>query len=482
VSKIRQSILWISASQYINLAIGAISTWLLSRLLTPAEFGVSVLGWAAFHAGESIREFASGAFLIREGELDSDAIRTSVTINVLITVVVFAGLTLLAGPLAYFFATPDMKGFLHVVSIAFVLGATLYPQQALMSRALAFRKLGLISNIMTAVGSVVSVTLAYRGFAALSFAWGTVALFAVGTVLCAIVRWDLSIYKPSLRSWRKVLGFGVHSGATAIISKVTEAIPVFIFGKIWTPVELAMASRAVLVSGVAESLVFGPVLAIALPEFSRQVREGHDVKVNYLRALSLISAIHWPGMIMIALLAQPIVLVIMGHQWLDAVPLIRIYSPALILAIPIGLQYAVLSAVGSINILPRLIASQSVVMIVVLLLVARHGLIVAVWSMYLVLATNGLLSLLAVRSRIRFQWRDLGASLAPSVAVTFFTVVAPLLVFFSVQEMTPSLNIAAILMASLGWILGLYLSSHPMWSEVCRAVDVARCAVSRAKA
>jgi O-antigen/teichoic acid export membrane protein len=481
VSKIRQSILWISTSQYINLVIGTISTWLLSRLLTPAEFGVSVLGWAVFNSGESMREFASGAFLIREGELNADTTRTSVTINVLITLIVIAGLVLLAGPLSHFFAAPGLKEFLYVVSIAFGLGATLYPQQALMSRELFFGKLGMISNAMTAVGGVVSVTLAYQGFAALSFAWGTVALFAVGTVLCATVRRDMTIYKPSLRSWRRVLRFGVHNGATAIISRLAEIIPVLVLGKIWTPVELAIASRAVLVSGVAEGIVFGPVLAVALPEFSRQVREGHDLKVTYLRALSLISAIHWPGMIMIGLLAQPVVLLVMGHQWLDAVPLIRIYCPALIFAMPIGLQYAALSAVGSINILPRLMAAQTALMIFVLVLVARYGLQVTAWSMYPVLAANGLLSILAVRSRIKFVWRDLGASLRPSVVVTFFAIVGPLAVFLSAQEMTPSLDVVAILMAGLGWMLGLYFSSHPMWSEVCRALDVAKYVVQRYK-
>jgi O-antigen/teichoic acid export membrane protein len=481
VSEIRRSILWVSTSQYVNLAAGIVSTWLLSRLLTPAEFGVSVLGWAVFNSAESIREFASGAFLIREGELNSDTTRTSVTINVLITLIVTAGLLLLAGPLAHFFAAPGLEKFLYVVSLAFALGAILYPQQALMSRELAFGKLGMISTAMTLAGSLVSVVLAYQEFAALSFAWGTVALFAVGTVLCMTVRQDIAIYRPSLRSWRSVLRFGVHNGATAIISRVAEVIPVFVFGKIWTPVELAIASRAVLVSAVAERIVFGPVLAVALPEFSRQVREGHDLKLSYLRALSLISVVHWPGMIMIALLARPVVLVVMGHQWLDAVPLIRIYCPASIFAVPIGLQYAALSAVGSINILPRLIGLQSALMIFVLVLTARHGQEVVAWSMYPVFAIGGLLSLLAVRSRIKFDWRDLAARLTPSVVVTFLVIVGPLAIFLSAHDMTPLLNGAAILTACLGWILGLYISSHPMWSEVCRAVHAATYVVLRNK-
>jgi O-antigen/teichoic acid export membrane protein len=479
VPDIRRSILWVSISQYVNLAVGVVSTWLLSRLLTPAEFGVSVLGWAVFNSAESVREFASGALLIREGELSSDITRTSATINVLITFIVTAGLLLLAGPLAYFFAVPDLEKFLYVVGIAFALGAIFYPQQALMSREQAFGKLGMISTAMTLAGSVVSVALAYYGFAALSFAWGTVALFTIGAVLCTTVRWDISIYKPSLRSWRRVLGFGVHNAATAIISRIAEVVPVLVFGKIWTPVELAIASRAVLVSAVAERVVFGPVLAVALPEFSRQVREGRDLKFSYLRALSLISVVHWPGMFMISLLARPIVLVVMGDQWLDSVPLIRIYCPALIFAVPVGLQYAVLSAAGGIKILPPLIGLQSALMITVFVLMARHGLEVIAWSMYPVFVIGGLLSLLAVRSRIMFAWRDLAATLTPSILVTFLAIIGPLAIFLSARDMTPLLSCATILTACLGWILGLYISSHPMWSEVCRVAQAATYVVVR---
>jgi hypothetical protein len=105
--------------------------------------------------------------------------------------------------------------------------------------------------------------------------------------------------------------------------------------------------------------VFGPLLAIALPEFSRQVRDGRDLKASYLNTLSLVTAVHWPAMIMLALLAEPVVVSVMGHQWMDVVPLVRIYCPALTLAVPIGLQYAVLSAAGGIHLLPRLLATQT---------------------------------------------------------------------------------------------------------------------------
>ena len=88
----RRSIIWVSTGQYVNLALGFLSTLFLVRLLTPAEYGISALGWAILGIAEALREFSSGTFLVRERELSAGKIRTSVTINVLITLIVIAGL------------------------------------------------------------------------------------------------------------------------------------------------------------------------------------------------------------------------------------------------------------------------------------------------------------------------------------------------------------------------------------------------------
>jgi O-antigen/teichoic acid export membrane protein len=477
----RRSIIWVSIGQYTNLTLGFLSILFLARLLTPTEYGVSVLGWAILGIAEALREFASTAYLVCEKQLTTGKIRTTVTINALITSLVIAGLLALAHPLAHFFAAPGLDGFLHVAIIGFAIGAVLYPQQALLNRELAFSRLTIIGCVTAAVASTVSITLAYHKFGALSFAWASAASLAIGALLCTWVRRDIEICKPSLRHWRSVMRFGAYSGATAIISKIGEAVPVFIFGKTLSPAEVAIGSRTVMIGLVAERIVFGPILAIALPEFSRQVRDGGDLKDSYFNTLSLVTVVQWPAMIMLALLAEPVVVSVLGHQWLDVVPLVRIYCPALMLAVPIGLQFAVLSALDRIHLLPRLLAMQTTGMIVALALTASHGLQAAAWSMYAVFAASSLLSLLAVRSGIVFRWRDLAACLAPSAVVVLAATIGPLAIFLSAPSMTPSVSAAVVATATIGWIIGLYVSSHPMWNEVVNAATVATRAISGRK-
>jgi O-antigen/teichoic acid export membrane protein len=126
VATIRLSLLCVSIGQYAAL--------FLARLLTPAEYGVSVLGWAVLGIAEAPREIASGAFPVRERDLSADKIRSTVTIGILATVIVAGSLMMLARPLSDYFATPGVDEFLHVAIIGFAMGAILSPQQALLNR------------------------------------------------------------------------------------------------------------------------------------------------------------------------------------------------------------------------------------------------------------------------------------------------------------------------------------------------------------
>jgi O-antigen/teichoic acid export membrane protein len=287
---------------------------------------------------------------------------------------VAAILTLAAGPLAHFFGLPALADYLGIAVLGYLLGPFIHPQMALFSREMAFNRLAAINLLLALVAAGVSILLAFLGFSALSFAWAGVASALAGAILCLVVGRDLSIYRPSLSHWRSVVSFGAYSSATAVLGRISEALPVFIFGKLLSAEAVAIGQRTAVLSLFPERVVLAAVGPVALPEFSRRAREGKDLTAAYLAALSHVSVVQWPAMILLAVLAEPIVLLVLGGQWLDVVPLLRILSPALMLTVPIGLQYAILVAVGAVHRLPRLLALQMLVMAAALLISAPHGL------------------------------------------------------------------------------------------------------------
>jgi O-antigen/teichoic acid export membrane protein len=470
MGNLRRAVVWASAGQYLVIAVNLASVLVLARLMTPAEYGVSLLGGAILAVAEAIREVAGSGYLVRERELTVAKVRATTTLSALVTIVVLLLLVVAAEPLAAFFGQPALSAYLGIAVLGYAIGPFIHPQMALFGRELAFGRLALINLLLALVGASTAVLLALLGFGALSFAWAGVASAAAGAIACLLAGADASIYRPSLVHWRSVIGFGAYSSATAILGRIGEALPIFICSRFLGADAIAIGQRAAVLSLIPERVVLAAVSPVALPEFSRRAREGKDLKAAYLGALSHVSVVQWPAMVLLAVLAEPVVLLVLGGQWLEVAPLLRILCPALMLTVPIGLQYAILVASGALHRLPKLLLAQTLVMAAALLLSARHGLHALAWSMYAAMPVVAGLSLVVVQRAVGFRWRNLWSDAGRSALVTVAAAAGPLAVSLSASPAPISLACAALasMLGAAGWSLGLCASSHPFWSEVRR--------------
>lgn len=463
MTSIRRSIAWATIGQYGSLAVSFAAMLVMARMLTPAEFGIVALGTAILGIAEAVRELAGGGFIITERELTAEKIRTTTTINLLVTLAVVALLLALAPPLAAFFDAPDLAPYLSVATLGYALGPVVYPQQALLGRDMSFDKLAIVSVLFSIAGAAVSIALARLGFSSLSLAWGAVAASSVATVTCFAIRRDASIFRPALSQWRAVVRFGAYSCTSAILGRVGEALPMLIFGKLLDPARTALMHRAATLCLFPDKLILAVAGQVALPELSRQARQGTDLKATYLKALVLVSGVQWPFMALLAILAPQIVALLLGSQWTETVPLVRIIAPAIMFSLPISLQYSALVASGGVHLLPRLLAAQLTVTALALSATAPYGLEAAAWSMLVAVPLNALLSLAAVRSRIAYRWTELMTALAPSMFAALASAAGPLaLALYSPSPMPWTFAAAAVGLGGAGWMLGLLAGRHAL--------------------
>jgi hypothetical protein len=97
---IRRALLVSTADKYFSLAVNIGALAVISRLLSPAEIGVSVIGTAIVTFALALREFGSSGFLIQQRDLTRSDARTLFTVQFLLTVLIATGLVLAAAPAA----------------------------------------------------------------------------------------------------------------------------------------------------------------------------------------------------------------------------------------------------------------------------------------------------------------------------------------------------------------------------------------------
>jgi O-antigen/teichoic acid export membrane protein len=191
----------------------------------------------------------------------------------------------------------------------------------------------------------------------------------------------------------------------------------------------------------------------------------------------MVSVVHWGSLIVLALLASPIVAVLLGAQWMEVVPLVRIIALAMMLNFSVNLTYSALVVAGNVRLMTLLNVIVVPLMALLVFVAAHWGVTVAAFSFIPVFALEIGLTIFLVRSCIPFTWQQLVVALWPSAAVTMLTGVGPTLVVIwaGTMELSILTGVFAGVLAGIGWFGGMWLVKHPLWDEIvrlCRAFCV----------
>jgi O-antigen/teichoic acid export membrane protein len=350
MSSIHRSIFFSALERYGSLALLFLSTAALSRLLTPGEFGIyAVISAIVTVITSAFQEFGGANYLIQKKSLSRQNIRTAFTITFCISILIGVTLFTSRDALVWFFKQDGLKAGIAVSTLSFALTPFSVTMSALFRRDMEFGMLAVCNLAANFASIAVSIALAVLHYSFMAPIWGTVAGNAVLTVLLIASCKDMRIFRPSLLEYPDVIRFGLYSGAISIINVFYNLAPQIFLARILDFAAVGLYSRAIGVTQVFDRLVgqvLGPVI---MPAIFAQTQTGGNLKRIYLDAISLLTAVHWPFLAFMAILAQPIILIWLGPTWLEIVPLVRMMCIAYLSLFAACLTYPILVAVGSVR-------------------------------------------------------------------------------------------------------------------------------------
>ena len=471
---VRRALALATGEQYFRLAINFALIVTISRLLTPTEIGVSVIGVGIMNIALGARQFATSDFLIQCREVTQEDIRASFTVLFLLTALIVSAMFVLAPWFGTFYGVEKLASFLRIAAVAGLIEAVALPITGLLRRGLAFGTLALINTSSASVTAIVTILLAFAGFSYMSVAWAMVAGAVTKTLLSFYFRLDLSILRPTLRSWRNVLSFGGYTGASYAIDQTYEALPQLVLGHVLPHSAVGLYNRAHVVSDIPDRIVLASATAVAFPALAAAVRQGRSLKELYLRALGYITVFFWPGLVLLALLAYPAVSLLLGRQWLEVVPLLQVMALGGLAWFPATLTTPVLLAVGANRDRVLAVLVTRSVSGLVLCSAAYFGIMAMAVSRLVTQPYLMVLSLWFVRRHVPFRWREVWAALWKSAVVTASSAAGPVCVVV-VADANLDLSIAATAMAMflavVGWLMGVVVTQHPVLLELKKAAN-----------
>ena len=326
-----------ASGTYVVARIGAkaldfISLMVLARLLTPGDFGLIAIAMVFIQVVEAIFEVPVGAILIRARPLTRALLDTGFTLSSIRGLVLFGVLAGAAFGIAHLYSDPRLKWLVLALACAPLARSFASIRLVLYGRRLEARPQFWLEVGGKAASLMASVTVA----ATTRSYWAIAVATLTSPIVSTAGSYFFAPYVPRfrLREWRSFSGFIGWITLNQVFSALLWQFDKLVLGRFVSARTLGSFYVAGNLSTLPSQIIGTPILrpfaaALAISHV-RNTLTGAYQKAT--RAVCLIMA---PIIIALALLAHPIVTLLLGAKWEGASQWLAFLALASLPALPI---------------------------------------------------------------------------------------------------------------------------------------------------
>jgi PST family polysaccharide transporter len=326
-TKIMRSSAWAVLGFGGTQALSLVTTIVLARLLVPSDFGLVALALAVLAVAQIAQESGLGAALIvHRGELRPAVASVSVfspLVACALYVVAFATAPLFAN----IFDQPRLTAVLQVTAVVLILRGFSIAPLSLLQREMRFGPLTAIELAGGIVQAGTAIVLAVLDAGVWSLVLGQLGFSLAQLVLA----WWFSPLRPSplearRATLRELMRFGRHVGLANFINYGNTSAEGMIVGHQLGATSLGYYSLANRLASMPVSVIgniLGRGVFAALSRLQDDMASFRRVWLENVQRLALLTI---PAVIGVVLVAEPLVVALLGTQWRPAIAVLQILA------------------------------------------------------------------------------------------------------------------------------------------------------------
>lgn len=315
---LRRSVVWAFLGQFIVAIVGFGGSVIVSRLLTPYEFGLNSIALAT--SGILAVFVASGAdaFIVREVELTRQMIATATTINAILFTTLSAALlavSFYAGPLL---GDERAGAVVRILAIMPLLNILAFRPAAMLQRNMRFKAAAVVAVASVTINNGVAIAAILAGARSTGPAIGAVSGLAATIVLYLFISPGDLRPSFSIRNIGPMAKFGLRMVTVSGAGQFVHHMSHLILGRMLGIDALGLYSRATLLANFIFSQLYGTATRVTFAQMSKVFRETGELKQVFLHSFYVILSVMWPLLLVLAILAKPALAILYGDQWTGA--------------------------------------------------------------------------------------------------------------------------------------------------------------------
>lgn len=396
---------WVLSISHTIKALAFISTIVLARLLTPADFGIVAIATAVVTLVEMLGDFGFHVYLVQKKELNREDLDTAWTFQILLALLESILLLACASLVGGWYKEPRLKAVFYVLAATVLLGGFRNVGIVSFQKELKFHLEFLLRVPSKIIGITAALGLAY----ALNNYWALILGICSQRITEVAASYTLCSYRPRfcLQGARELFGFSKWLYCNTTLSFVLQRAPDLILGKLAGKDAVGLFSVSHSIATLPTSELAEPVARATFPSYVKLRDDPELLKEGYLKVLRLLAFFAVPMGVGIAALAEIVVPVLLGNKWISAVPVLQILALGGILKTLQSNTGSVFLAVGRPWVITSLWALRVCVLIPMLVVFClRSGVVGAAWAFFLAEAVTSPFILVYVLRSLRVSWKD----------------------------------------------------------------------------
>jgi len=334
-SRVAKATAWIVAGRLGVRLAGFINMLIIARLLVPDDFGVVAIGLTVMQLLQNVSDMGIAQTVIRmknATKADLDTLFTLSAARGVVTALILAALAPLAVAI---YGDDRLLSVFLLIALHPLLTGFVNPRFFEFEREIDFSRdfrVALMAKLAE-VATAIIIAVIFRSYIALIA--GLVAGGMVRLVLSYVMRpWLPGL---ALSSFRQVFGFMGWLTGISFAAALNNKLDALILGRIVGPVGTGLYYVGEQLAELATRESGEPIARALYPGFATLTGTPERMREVFLHGVAALAIIALPAAIGFAMVADLAVPLILGQQWVEAVPVIQFIGPVL------GLQSLVLA-------------------------------------------------------------------------------------------------------------------------------------------
>jgi len=317
---------WATALRVFIRGLTVLRTAILARLLLPVDFGAFGIASMTLYLMEIFTETGINSFLIQEKDDLDRYVNTAWLVSIIRGTLISLIILTTSSLVSTFFHAPDTLPLLYLTSVIPFIRGFINPASIKFQKQLDFHKEFFYRSAILIPETVATLLFVFNNHSALGLIQGLVVSAVVEVILSFVVISPRPRVHFELAQVRLILGRGKWVTGYGLLDYIYSQGDNIVVGRVLGQTPLGIYQNAYKICALPLTEVVNVFYTVSFPLFTNMREDLTRLRRGVLKTISVMFMVNLAVSVLIFLLANPLVLLLLGPNWLSAVPVIRVLA------------------------------------------------------------------------------------------------------------------------------------------------------------